>query len=1146
MTADDRMERQAQCGGLEDASFFPSENSSGWHLNATDEPLILREPSLEECADHLAAFRRFQLPWVVDVLCEPNRSGSHVFGLAGSVSVPVSQPSKESPVHWVPRVMSIQDVPPGLWNLVKGETSEAEARNMLLGRASLADQQAFVRALMPADAKGMAARLKSKDEDRLIHLGLENALENAENGTEFIHALLKLAREVDEASTARMDGERMPGNRENKSFVPHLFALHLCGRGILLLPLGMARVPGKTDGPGFPLAGKMVGARMGLAVEKTIKSAHSSSKAKGQRMERLLHALAGVTTLSKERVATPEGFAATRDLLRDKGLEKVHDAHVLIAEVYDALRPAGSGPLPKTKRKSAKESLCVQCGAAVPAEHAWTTTGAEESVLEPGSPAKFSSPLLVGRGETVQHFAHVLDETLKDRKHVRIGCLLSDLKKFLEWVAWRHSKGLVVETRTHCVPVRTEIRDEEDDATSPSFRSWLYRTHGPDIANYTLSSLSEFFALHLAKNLRTTDSAAVARHNPIQTNFDFFPRETPEPSKTVRTPIPRSLLALLLEENRRDDYAVSRGNREHLRTALDPATGEHRKIWFPGPSLLLELLILLPIRSFQARFLDSGEFDETRHGIVAGKLASGKNPKGMKKRSEGVIRTFTDMDGEQAPGLHINTNKSGTEANGHQFIPWASEDILRLIERMSAWQEAHNPNGSLVPCSEKVEVQKLRRRGSATVKRLKMTIPLFRDPADSDGWPLTRGALNQHWIKVNEAVERRLAEAGKKVVLVEKKEGPNGRTVKTATSDIHTLRVSGISGMVNAGISPELVKEIAGHSTLVMTLYYVKTSAEAMRQKLDAGWADFFKASDDPALGEADFMELSKSLFNSDDSELPKEMLARERRLGRGTLNVFTHGVCPGGECESGGEDGSPLPRAEACPLCRYRLTGPAFLPGLVMNANVLIHELRCLGLEIGALNAEARALDDAGKMSAPLKAKVESLYRKSDAVAKEWAAETQYAKAAQDWLERSGPGDAAPVVFGAPAPECRLERVSHFELLQRLAEDGQTFPGACPSVVLTEHREYLNEVLMASDMDPLLLKLKGGLRDKAAALLGKAMAGMVPVEVLDEIRAGKTSLADFPNFKSFFETLKAGAAAGALDWTKPGPKVLQDKGDAE
>lgn len=1121
---------------------FPHDGGD-WLLNSSDEPLLLREPSLQECAERLAAFRRTQLRWVVDHLCEPNRTGRHVVGIAGNKSKRPEKATKDAPVHWGPAVIALDDVPPRLWDLLRGETAENEARNMLLSRAPLEDQRTFVRALMTGDAKALAAKMKSYGANRLIHLGLEKALEEAEDGAAFLRALLKLVKAEAESTTARSAGRRQ-GNPDAKSPVPYLFALTLCGAGMLLLPMGLATMPGKSDSPGFEMAGRIVRERLGEGAARLVEKALGQNRSRGQRVERLLHALASVTTFSRESVATPEGFAAVRDLLRERGLPTVHEPHILFTDVYDALRPAGSPPLPKARRKSSEEPLCVQCGAAIPAEHAWTAEAAAERVTESGVPARFSDPRMIGKGETVQHFAHVLDATLKKRPNVRIGPLISQLKKFLEWVAWRHSEGMLVETQMHCVPLRTEIRDDEDVGTSPSFRGWLYRNHGPETANKTLASLSEYFAIHIGTLRPGMDMQAIARSNPVQLKFDAFPRETPVPSKTVRTPIPREMMSLLLNENRRGDYALSRGNPEHLRTALDPATGEYRKIWFPGPALLLELLILLPIRSFQARYLDSGELDEIRHRIVGGRLESSKNPQGTSRRAEGVIRPFTDMQGEPSPGLHINTNKTGEERDGFQDIPWASAEILSLVEKMTAWQESHNPNRRLVPCSEKEGVAKLARRGSGAEKRLKKTVPLFRDPADSDGWPLTRNSLNQHWIAVCEAVEQRLAESGKKALLVERKTLANGRVVKTATNNIHTLRVSGISGMVNAGISPELVKEIAGHSTLVMTLYYVKSSAEEMRRKLDAGWAEYFKAEDDQALEESDFQRLSESLFNAADSEAPREMLARERRMGRGATLVFTHGVCPGGDCETGGEDGAPLPRAEACSLCRYRLTGPAFLPGLVMNANVLIHELRAVGLEIGELNAEIRRLDDAGKMSAPLRAKVEALYRKSEALAREWAAEAQYAHAARDWLERAVGDDKAPVLFGAEPPECRLERTSHFGLLQRLAEGGQALPGSCPPVVLTEHREYLNELLSASDMEPLLLRLKGDTRDRAAAMLGQALSSMVPEDSREEIRAGRTSLADFPSFGKFFETIKAGAAAGTLDWSKPGPAALQDKGE--
>ena len=283
---------------------------------------------------------------------------------------------------------------------------------------------------------------------------------------------------------------------------------------------------------------------------------------------------------------------------------------------------------------------------------------------------------------------------------------------------------------------------------------------------------------------------------------------------------------------------------------------------------------------------------------------------------------------------------------------------------------------------------------------------------------------------------------------------------------------------------------------------------------------------------EADFQELSNSLFNKEDTAWPLERLSHERRFGNGSILVFTHGVCPGGTCETGGEDGSPLPRAGACSLCRYRLTGPAFLPGLVMNANVLIHEVRRTGLEIAALNAEIRKTEDEGRPSGPLRARVEAAYRKNEAAATEWAAEVQYAEGASKWLDKTQEGDIAPVVFGAEPPKHALVRVSHFELLQRLAEGGQTFSGTCPQAALAEHREYVNELLAASDMDPLLLKIKEPQRDRAAALLGRALTQMASAERLEDIRAGKGSLAEFPLFGQFFAAVRDGAAAGTLEWS--------------
>jgi hypothetical protein len=255
---------------------------------------------------------------------------------------------------------------------------------------------------------------------------------------------------------------------------------------------------------------------------------------------------------------------------------------------------------------------------------------------------------------------------------------------------------------------------------------------------------------------------------------------------------------------------------------------------------------------------------------------------------------------------------------------------------------------------------------------------------------------------------------------------------------------------------------------------------------------------------------------------------------GDGSINVMAHGICPGGECSTGGEWSQgfgyvAVPRPLACSLCRYRLTGPMFLPGLVLNANRLMHELRRKGQEIASLNEERESLTDAGKPIHGVGARIEALYRETDTIAAEWAAEVQYVDLAEKMFEgvvaqaQGKESTMLPMVvtgMDQASLECQLDQRSEFALLQSLAEGAATWPGFRPAVAIDDHREFLNEVLSANDMDPFLLRLKGETRDRSAVLLGRTIAAMVPDDKIDDLRSGVSKLEEYPEAERFFRRL--------------------------
>ena len=342
--------------------------------------------------------------------------------------------------------------------------------------------------------------------------------------------------------------------------------------------------------------------------------------------------------------------------------------------------------------------------------------------------------------------------------------------------------------------------------------------------------------------------------------------------------------------------------------------------------------------------------------------------------------------------------------------------------------------------------------------------------------------------------------------------------------------------MIEAGLPPDMVQDVAGHATIVMTLYYNKIKASKLNASMAAVLDDMsVKLDGIDALVEADYERLSEFLLNTRDPEdaVGKSLLGERMSKGDGAVDVMTHGICPGGECASGGEFANqavgylPVSRPLACSLCRYRLTGPMFLPGLVLNANKLMHELRRKGQEIARLQEEREALEDAGKSSHRVRASIEALYRETDIVAAEWAAEVQYVHLAEaaftEFIADNASGEPNALVVGldGPAIGTQLNQGSEFSLLQNLAEGAAIWPGFKPAAALDDHREFLNEVLAANDIDPFLLRLRGDIRDRAAVLLGRSIAKFVPDENMDALRSGDLRIDEFPAITTLISGLK-------------------------
>lgn len=406
------------------------------------------------------------------------------------------------------------------------------------------------------------------------------------------------------------------------------------------------------------------------------------------------------------------------------------------------------------------------------------------------------------------------------------------------------------------------------------------------------------------------------------------------------------------------------------------------EMWSPVRAVALYLKLELPLRTFQVRMLDSGEADTWRyvHAPGGGGFVLNHSPlaNGSEKRpcQRGV---FHRCPGEKEAGFYINTNKTAdinkAENEKGYIIPWSNDEVLYWLEKLRNWQERYNPIAAPTPWAElerkhfgrtPPHPEVLAQRGSACF--------LFRDPTGSEGdKPLTNSALDPLWYKLLARLEQRCVDNDEML--------DNGTPLRfvdpnsdTGTSfPLHALRVSLISYFILDLKLPIAVvsKMIAGHATIIMTLYYTKFGKAYMREVLSEAEKNELEAEQTNHrrfLQDATFEQVSQRFaYVSEDA-----VRAAVNNRSAAAFVFDDKGICPNGAtlCDVGGERiGSEslnhyapvhgFPQERNCVCCRFFLTGPAFLPGLIAHFNTVSEKTHRQSERYGAAQDELTYLED-------------------------------------------------------------------------------------------------------------------------------------------------------------------------------------------
>jgi hypothetical protein len=619
--------------------------------------------------------------------------------------------------------------------------------------------------------------------------------------------------------------------------------------------------------------------------------------------------------------------------------------------------------------------------------------------------------------------------------------------------------------------------------------------------------------------------------------------------RTRRKSVPEEVYEILVEENRRDEFAFARnlvissgprqGQKTHWRTVTDPDTGERVEVFWPGLPIILDMILSTGMRQSSAIWMDSGEGDE--HWVDRESLRIYPNPlpSRTKGRSAGFLRVcqIGDKEADKVLGMYLAVNKTGPYQ-----VPWVDPTTAKFFIEMRSWQARWNARRMPVKATRSdMQVQ------YAGEGKIPEVYPLFWDPESRSSYPPTAGTLYAYW-----AALLRHCEA-----IVAKKLGYDEPLLLNGKPrwDLHSLRVTTVSTLLQNGVEPWVVAELVGHASVVMTWHYKDVDPRKTHAALQQAHERRRRqvVEDLQNLAQEEFAGTEEEFEAKIQDVLGGLVKLREDNVG-GTLfrasvteggghEIFSHGICPGGDCRTGGHlhknAYQSVFRPRACSRCRFRLTGPAFLAGLVHRMNCLMVEIKASIEKEARLNLQIDAAEDQGKGDSGqvriLRGLVARERELRDDLYSEWCAEMATIRTAEGLLDKAGAGGALPVVTGLDADGIRaqLETVHQLALLHTVLADGNVLLGASLEVPdgLWERRDaLLLELARNNDMSAFFYKLAPDRRRQALDQFADLLLDHVrDAGDIQRFLDGEMSVAEIPALQSEVESFLASNESDAV-----------------
>ncbi len=507
------------------------------------------------------------------------------------------------------------------------------------------------------------------------------------------------------------------------------------------------------------------------------------------------------------------------------------------------------------------------------------------------------------------------------------------------------------------------------------FAAFLSKHYGQSRSRADLLALSKMQFLWNSAAKR----ALVSRHaNPfdieLQTgtpiNIDASHREAIDPK----------IAAFLSDLNCRDDYGFARSNPKYSKRLLNRATSQYDDVFLGFEAKVIDLCLNYGVRLVDARWTESGEGDEYVVNIHT--MSEERNPMScaIKGRKQGTVRLF-QLDDETLAwelGYYRITDKSGAP----KFSPHLETRIALMLQDTARVQYLYNP----LPVMVKF-IDPHNSHAAASSDKIAVGFPAFRTPDDPVFFSaISEDLVRSYWYDFCVYAEEKIEEHfGIRYPLI---------LNNAVRFPIHDLRVTNATELFDMGYSLNDIAGLLGHVSGRTSLRYVAKK----HARLHAAKERALRRREELSNPETLLQHTIEHGYIPTDVENHVGVNAAERLLKTGRMSLiteFSHGLCPGGDCERGGplnSAGKPTAvfRPRACARCRFRLTGLRYVGGMRRYVNQLAWEIRdSVAREAKANERFATREDSMGGVNVALQSsRSEAFFR--DQLLAEWGQEVK------------------------------------------------------------------------------------------------------------------------------------------------------------